>query len=148
MVLAPRSPDPISRLWQWSQRRRAIRRFLRVLPRRLLEDYGHQGPYTPLQIEATIRRHKVSSPRYADYAAALFCDADQLRQIQTNDVRSPDYGALREELAGPYFGGDPDFTWKDANRITSEHGGGDFSAHHSGEGADTGHHGGDGGGHH
>jgi len=130
----------------WIGKRRAIRRYLRVLPRRLWEDYGHQGPYTPAQVETSIRRHKVSSPRYAPFAVALFCDATHSPRSGTEDRRAPNHDALRRELAWTYFGGDENFSVRDVARHWTEHRGGFHAAH----GADVGgHHGfGDGGGHH
>ncbi len=137
--------DQIRQLWHWG-RHRAIRRYLRILPRRLFEDYGHRGPYTPAQVNASILRYKVSSPRYSDYAIALFCDRDRLHRVNNDDLRQENYESLRGDLADSYFGGDPDFTYRDATRLYSEHGSGGHTAHHGGEVG--GHHGGDGGGHH
>jgi hypothetical protein len=146
MVLLPRSSDPISRVWRQFQRHRAIRRYLKILPSRLFKDYGHRGPFTPAQVEAANRRYKISSPQYEEYAIALFSDPDQLRQTNPGDVWGPNYEAVRGDLATSYFGGDPDFTWRDAYRISSDHGGGEHSAHHGGEVHS--YHGGEGGGHH
>jgi len=146
MVLMSQTSDPVSRLWRRYRRHRAIRRFLKILPRRLFEDYGHRGPFTPAQVETTNRRYKVSSPEYDEYAVALFCDPDQLRQIKSADIKGSNYESVRDDLATSYFGGDPDFTWRDIYRISSGHGGGEHSDHHGGE--ISSHHGGEGGGHH
>ena len=43
-------------------KRRAIRRFLLVLGGQLAKDYGHRGPYTPAQVDSTLRRYKTTSP--------------------------------------------------------------------------------------
>ena len=104
MVTASRSSNPISSIWRWGQRRHAIGRYLKVLPRRLREDYGHRGPYTPTQIEACIVRHRISSLRYVDFALALFCDPAHLRQLQREDGGT-DFEAVRQQLGSDYFGG-------------------------------------------
>ena len=138
------STNPFSRLWELARRRRTIGRYLKLLPRCLIEDYGHRGPYTPGQVLTSIRRHKISSSRYAEYAVALFCEPAQLRQLQQNDSTAPDYAARRRDLGQAYFGGDIDFSLSDVIRSSAEHGGGGYETAHSGEVG--GHHGGDGGG--
>lgn len=145
MTSAPHSSNLLFRLWHWSQKRRAVGRYIKILPRRLFEDYGHRGPYTPTQVEATIRRHKVSTSRYSDYAVALFCDRTRLKQFQSEDNRATGYDAIRRDLADTYFFGDADFTFRDVARSSAERGGGD---HETGHGEVGGHHGGDGGGGH
>ena len=146
MAPLARISNPISRLWRWSQRNRAIGRYLRILPSRLYEDYGHCGPYTPGQVKTTVRRYKVSSPRYTEYAVVLFCDPIQLRHLQRENNQKSDYGALRSELGGAYFGGNVDFTPRDVASSSAEHGGVGHESGHSGE--IGGHHGADGGGGH
>ena len=124
MVKPNRSADPISRICHWTQRRRAIKRYLTILPRRLNQDYGHRGPYTPMRIEASIARHKISSPGYADFAVALFCDPAQLKDFRREDGRDPNHEAIRWELSGEYFDGEVDFKLSDVARLSAEHGGG------------------------
>ncbi len=132
--------NPIERLWRWRQRRQAIRRYLRRLPRLLLEDFGHRGPYNRDQVLACIRRHKVSSPEYAEYAVALFCDAVALGDLQRQGDLYPDHAGLRRELSETYFGGTDQFSLMYVARSCAEHSGGGYEA---------GHHGGDlGGGQH
>jgi hypothetical protein len=124
-------------------RRRAIRRYLTRLPRRLFEDYGHAGPYTPAQVEATLRRHKAGPLRHAAYAVAIFCDP---KLPSFDPDHGPDYGAMRAEVGNAFFDGDSGFTLREVGG----YGGMSESTGHAGESGGGGHHGGhgDGGGHH
>lgn len=125
-------------------RRRAIRGYMRRLPRRLFEDYGHAGPYTPAQVEATLRRHKAGPLNHAAYAVAIFCDPKKLPPFDPG--HGPDYGAMRTEVGDAFFGGDSGFTLREVGGYggapeSSGHGGESGGGHHGG-------HSGDGGGHH
>lgn len=125
-------------------RRRAIHRYLRRLPRRLYQDYGHAGPYTPAQVEATMRRHKIGPLSHAAYAVAIFCDLKRLPEFQPD--HGPSYGELRAEIGDAFFEGDSGFTLRDvaSHSEASESGGGEHAGGHH-HGVD--HHGGDGGHH-
>lgn len=137
--------DTISRISSFLGKGRAIRRFLTVLPRRLLQDYGHRGPYTPAQVASTIRRWKISPPRYVAYALAIFCNRASLDQLDHERGRPHQYEDIRAEIGQAYFGGDSDFTIRDIGRFWVEHGGeGSADAHSTHNGI---HHDG-GGGHH
>lgn len=87
---------------------RTLRLYVKVLPARLRKDYGHRGPYTPDQIESTIRRHSVGHGRYVPYAIALFADGGALPPVW-NGTRLQD---LRTEVSGAWFGGEP-FSYHD-----------------------------------
>lgn len=139
------SSDPVGRLVHWARKRRAIKRFLRRLPRPLFEEFG-RDPYTPGQIETTIRRLRLAPPAYWPYALAIFCDADQLKLLRAQRNGDDDYERLRGEVGDAFFGGDAGFTANDVSRDAGQHHGGGQSF---GEG-DGGHHGGGdaGGGHH
>jgi hypothetical protein len=52
--------DPVTQWFSDLRKRSAIRRYLSVLPSRLVDDYGHRGPYTTVQVLASIRRAKLS----------------------------------------------------------------------------------------
>jgi hypothetical protein len=80
-----------------------LARYFKVLPRRLREDYGHSGPYTPLQVDSTLRRHRIGPARHSGYAVALFSESALLPD--TWNGRRMD--KLREELSTTYFGGSP-----------------------------------------
>jgi hypothetical protein len=122
-------------------KRHAIRRYMSRLPRRLFQDYGHAGPYTPAQIEATMRRHRIGPQRHAAYAVAIFCDPKRLPEFQPD--HGPNYRALREEVGDAFFEGDSGFTVRDVGGYggapeSSGHGGGEHSGGHHGDGG--GHH--------
>jgi hypothetical protein len=122
-------------------KRRAIRRFLLVLSGHLAKDYGHRGPYTPAQVESTLRRYKTASPRYWPYAMAIFCDPDTLKALPTRKGE-PSFSTLRSEIGSDVFAA-ADFSPSDVARYASEHGAAGF-----GDSADGAMHGHDGGGHH
>src|SRR5471030_2922304 len=89
----------------------ALSRYLRRLPRFLLEDYGHGGPYRPKQVEAAIYRHGFSR-RYVAYAQSLFCDRREL---------GLGHEATRGDLARRYFGGNRDFSSRHVNAYAPRH---------------------------
>ena len=104
--------DPVTRWFSGLRKRRAIKRYLILLPRQLLEDFGHGGPYTTAQVEASVHRAKLSR-EFVAYAQAIFCHVEELL------LRHPDrdhYDLLRRELALHYFGGGPGFTYLDVAR--------------------------------
>jgi hypothetical protein len=116
------------------------------MPSLLNRDYGHRGPYTPEQVESTIRRHGVTSPKFAPYAMAIFSDRDKVEALWRQTDARYDYDRIRHEIAAAYFGGDASFTLDDVARHCSEASGGG-GGHH---GSDDGHHdaSASGGGHH
>ena len=121
-----------------------------ILPRQLVEDYGHGGPYRPAQVDASIGRARLAK-EFARYAQAIFCDEAELRR-QVNWTHTKSW---RHEVAASYFGGGPRFTYNDVSRYISEHaysGHGDSYGGYGGDfghgGHDGGHGGGDGGGGH
>ena len=137
------SQDRIGRLVHWMAKRRAIRRFLTILPRRLFEEFG-RAPYTPEQVEATIRRFNLSAPRHWPYALAIFCDPVQLARLRQERGGLEDYRRMRDEVGAGSFGGNGDFSANDVARNAGETGGHFGSGGHSDHGG--GHDGG--GGHH
>jgi hypothetical protein len=122
-----------------------MRRFTSVLPGRLRADYGHGGPYTPMQVEATIRRHRIAAPEYAVYALGLFCDGPAL----SKQLGAAEAARVRRELGDGYFGGSPGFSYNDVRSLCSEgssdYGGDSCGADFSGSGAGAGDGGGGGG---
>ena len=135
----PKRPSPLQHIASLADsffKRQAIRRFLTQLPRWLFADYGHQGPFSSAQVEASLRRHAASTLKYQAYAQALFCDRDDPPSLKTA-IGVGERNAARAELAERYFGGDVGFNFDEVSRLTERSGGA------SGEGQ-TGH----GGGHH
>lgn len=113
------SRDPVTQGFSDLRKRSAIRRYLSVLPRQLIDDYGHRGPYTTVQVLASIHRAKLSC-EFADYAQAIFCDVEEL--LLRHPARDH-YDELRRELAWRYFGGGPRFTHLHVTRYIRLHGG-------------------------
>jgi hypothetical protein len=112
----------LSALLEAPGKRRAIRRYLTVLPGRLRRDYGYGGPYTPEQVRATIARHKLSSQRHLAYAVALFCDPGALARFRRQQGdHGDDASGPRRELAQRYFGGDMTFTPETVVRHFGQH---------------------------
>ena len=147
-----RPSNPVALVLWLLRRRRALRRYLKILPPRLAEDYCHAGPYTPGQVEAALRRNKLEALGFDAYALAIFCDREAAERLwRVRDVRH-DHAALRKEVGRVLFNGAADFTVRDIKRFSSRQdgfgsdGGGDGASysegHHGG-----GHHGGDGGHH-
>jgi hypothetical protein len=127
--------------WLRSMRKRsAIRLYLTKLPRQLVEDYGHGGPYRPAQVDASIIRAKLAS-EFGSYAHAIFCDEAELRR----QVNWPQYEALRSEVAARFLGCGPSFTYSDVSRYIGEHGHSGHGDSYGGYGGDFGHGGHDGG---
>jgi len=141
---------PIIRLFAALDRRHAIKRILTGLPARLRQDYGHAGPYTPEQVQASVRRHGIVAEHHIPYAVAIFSDRKGLKRLNLADPQGPDYEALRAEVGAVWFSADPDFTPRDLARFEAAHADhgvshSDASGHHSdsfGDGDDGG------GGHH
>ena len=153
---------PIRRLLNAMTRRGAIRGYLRALPRQLYKDYGHTGPFTPMQVEASIRRRGGLSRGHAIYAMAIFCDRTALANQLRGEPASGGVRDLRTALGGDYLGPGADFAFADVTRYLAQHGfqptgGGESHGHHGYDGwvdhgGDGGHGhvgdgGGDGGGH-
>lgn len=133
----------MERILSFIPRRLAMRRCVKTLPRRLRDDYGHIGPFTPAQVVRTVQRHRLSAPYVVQYAVAIFCDREAAEQAWRALDRQPDYEALRADVGGAYFSGELDFRAEDVSRHSAEHG-----AHGGHESHGGGHHGGGGEGHH
>jgi hypothetical protein len=138
--------DPLT----WLHKRRAIRRYLRVLPFKLRDDYGHLGPYSPGQVQRTVERHKITGPRFLPYALAIFCDPGKVDAGHLKELERLDLGRLRDEIAVGWFEGNAEFDLKDVFSQAAEHSAGAGSGDHGGHsGMDHGvGHAGDGGGGH
>jgi hypothetical protein len=101
-------------------RRGAVRQLLRRLPRPLYQDYGHRGPYTPEQVESTLRRQKIAPRRFWPYALVIFCDEDNVRRV-SRDGEKP-YEDMRAEVATAFFAGDIGFTAREVNHYAESYG--------------------------
>ncbi len=138
--------NPITDFLEALRKRAAIRRYLKRLPRKLFQDYGHLGPYTQGQVESSLQRHRVSSsPEFLPYALAIFCDPESLERMRRE--HGADFETLRKEVGSTCFRGEGgvDFTTEDVARHWGQVSGHEGAGGHSGHGGD---HGGDGGGGH
>jgi hypothetical protein len=104
-------------LWR-VRRRRAVDRYLRQLPRRLIEDYGHGAPYRPRQVASTIGRHREFSSRFVPYAQVLFCDRAEVESDWAAGGAAADYLAASCWLSLAYFHG-ADFSPADVARFSA-----------------------------
>ena len=128
-------------------KRRAIKLYLKRLSGALRDDYGHVGPYTPAQVEATLRRRRFPLGQAA-YALAIFCDGGDPQLLIELQKQSKSLAALRKEVADAHFGGDYGFSPSDVSSYSADygaHGHNSFGGHGGDHGG--GHSGGDGGGH-
>lgn len=118
----------------------ALYQYQRTLPYRLRADYGHLGPYTPAQVDQTIRRYRIGNDRYVPYAVAMFADGKALPDFWNGRRIQP----IRDELSSTYFDGEP-FSYQDVLSHYGDQAGhcGDTSAHAGGDHAHDGS-----GGHH
>ena len=89
--------------------RRALYRYLRILPEKLLRDYGHKGPYTPEQVEATIKRNNTCSLEFAPHALAIFSDRASVEHLWRERGYKENFDQLRADVGNAFFGGDADF---------------------------------------
>ncbi len=127
------------------RRRRAIRDYVRRLPRLLRRDYGPGRHYTPAQIRASIARGGLDVPNSC-YALAMFSDEATFDSYHAAIGEACDFGAMRAEVAETQFHGDVSFTAEQADAAAASaepgwHGGHDTGGHghgHAGHG-DGGH---------
>jgi hypothetical protein len=94
------------------RKRRAIRGYVRKLPRMLRDDYGFSRTYTPRQIVATIERNGLNRDHSA-YAVAMFSDPAGFAQLHESAAEHYNYEAMRDEVAFNYFNGNTNFTVSD-----------------------------------
>lgn len=115
-------------------RRRAIRSYIRRLPRQLLRSYGDCRHYTPQQVKRGIERAGLNKS-YTSYAAAMYCRREDFDAEYSTQPPS-DYNVLRAEIAGRYFGGDADFSLGDIHAAAAHSGadGGPIDGGGSGDG--------------
>jgi len=93
-------------MFQWWQKRRALRRIARRLPRDLVDRYGATDAYTASQVKDVLAERRYDR-RYWNYALAMFVAAEYAaREVGgAGQVES-----MRGEIADRYFHGDPGFS--------------------------------------
>lgn len=87
------------------RRRRRIKRMLARLPAILRRDYGQRPPYTPKQVEASLRRHGFGE-RDLMHAWVLWCDLASLQATGATPASSEEIEHARREVADAAFNGD------------------------------------------
>jgi len=94
------------RLFENFRKHRALRRYVRKLPRLLIKSYGYSKFYTVSQISRTIERAGLS-PHYVHYAIALFSELEEFRRFRHELGADYDYDLMRAEIVRRYF---PDYS--------------------------------------
>ncbi|AZZ94099.1 hypothetical protein EUZ85_26630 [Hahella sp. KA22] len=89
-------------------KRRALNKYLRVLPSALRKDYGGGPQYTVGQIMTAISKYGLSG-KYTHYAVALFAVQENIEAAFTEHFPELEYERVRKELADRFFAGDLDF---------------------------------------
>jgi hypothetical protein len=103
------------------KKNRAIKSYVKKLPRLLAKDYGRSAHYRPLQIKRTIERAGLD-PIYSCYAVAMFSLREDFIQFHVDVGETCDYDAMRADIARSHFSSDADFTVDDIVNLYSEHG--------------------------
>ncbi|WP_444916232.1 DUF6559 family protein [Microbulbifer sp. VAAC004] len=105
------------------QRNRAIKSYLRKLPKLLAKDYGKSKRYRPKQVRATIERSGLSII-YTCYAISIFCSKKDFDAYHHEIGEMCDYGAMRGEVGNLHFYGNANFSSNDVASVGSDFGGG------------------------
>ncbi|WP_153039178.1 DUF6559 family protein [Microbulbifer sp. Q7] len=108
------------------KRNRAIKSYLRKLPRLLAKDYGKSKRYRPKQVRATIERNGLSVI-YTCYAIAIFCSKKDFDQFHNEIGEACDYGVMRGEVGNLHFYGNSNFSSNDVASVGSDFGSGSHS---------------------
>ena len=95
------------------KKKRALRRYFRVLPPLLKKSYGRHRRYTKEQVDAAIRRGRLDDG-FAHFAYAVYCP----RGLSPEDMSHACTDDLRHELAGQFFHGDTQFNATDFEDLT------------------------------
>ncbi len=90
-------------------RRRAVRRYHRIVGPELRRRHGVRPDYTPDQILGATRDRGVSTA-YDCYALAMFASPAVFASYHADHGRPCDYGAMRAVVATTLFDGDATFT--------------------------------------
>ena len=93
-------------------KKRAIRTYIRELPRLLARDYGASSSYTSAQINKAVGRYRLNE-RYIHIAVLLFSSRESFEMRYCKDYDRQDYDLIRVDLANSYFGGNVHFQIND-----------------------------------
>ena len=84
-------------MWKYLRKRRAIRRYRRMLGHRLRARYGSEPHYTPEQVKRTAVDSGIDSA-FICYALALYCERGAFDAYHRAEGETCDYVAMRGEL--------------------------------------------------
>lgn len=113
------------------RKKRAIKSYIKKLPRLLAKDYGSSKSYTPMQVKKTIERNRLPVI-YSGYALAIFSNQDAYNQFYQDIGETCDYDAMRCEVADKHFSGNSNFEMSDVISTSSSYGGFDGGGGFSG----------------
>ncbi len=118
------------------KRKRAIKSYIKKLPRLLEKDYGKSKIYTPMQVKKTIERSKLSVD-YACYGIAIFSTKKAFDNHHIETDESCNYDQMHSEIADSHFEGNSDFGIADVTAVSSAYGS-DYSSGGFDSGGDCG----------
>ena len=98
---------------EYFKKRRAIKAYVRVLPRLLKKRYGKHKKYTEGQVKKTVEVAGLDQ-QYVDYALAMYIGRREFEAMTKVRGLSWDYDEVRQEVADDHFNGDSGFTIHDA----------------------------------
>jgi hypothetical protein len=116
-ALAPEPPVAVSSASSCSttltdEKRRAVKSYINVLGPKLREKYGKKEHYTPEQVRHTIVVSGLDggySTDYSCYAYSMYSSPSDFERVHAAAGEVCDYAAMREAVAGAFFGGHADF---------------------------------------
>jgi hypothetical protein len=90
------------------QKREAVKAYLNTLGPALQQKYGRSPHYTPVQVRETALERGLSID-YMCWAFLLYCAQPDFLSIHSVAGEICDYSAMREVVAGAFFGGNVGF---------------------------------------
>jgi len=122
------------------KRNRAVKSYIRKLPRQLAKDYGKSRTYSPQQVRKSIERSKLSVAD-ACYGIAMFSGREAFDIYHRETGETCNFDAMRSEIAEKFFDGNCDFEVSDISSVSSDFGdtaGTDSGASHDSGGGNGG----------
>ena len=104
------------------KRRRAIKSYIKDLPRLLAKDYGRSKTYTPKQVKRTIE-HAGLPIVDSCFTIAMFSTRSEFDKYHEEIGEICDYQAMRCDVANNHFNGNAGFETSDINSVSSSYGG-------------------------
>jgi len=90
------------------EKKQAVKTYIRDLGPALQKKYGKKPNYTPEQVRETTLATALSVD-YMCWAFLLYCSQPAFHSIHSAAGEVCDYSAMREVVAGTFFGGNPAF---------------------------------------